>query len=104
MRTIEERVLAIIAKELGLVAMEDEVAVISSDSLADDLFCNSFDKIELVLAFEEAFSIHIPDADAERIHTVRGAINCISRLAADRMQMGPVKIGNCAISESQRIM
>jgi acyl carrier protein len=81
-RTIEERVLEIVAKELGLVAMEDEVAVLSRASVADDLLCNSFDKIELILAFEEAFDIHISDAAAGQIHTVKGAIDCICRLAA----------------------
>ena len=88
MITIAEKVKEIIARELELGAQEDEVAVLSNDSLAEDLFANSFDKIELILAFEEAFRIHIPDVDAERIRTVQGAINCISRLAAARPLLG----------------
>jgi len=103
--TIEERVKEIIATELRLSAeAEDEVAVALDDKLADDLFCNSFDKIELILAFEEAFHIHIPDKDAERIRTVQGAIHCISRLAANRTQLASSKLDNCAIPARSRII
>jgi acyl carrier protein len=91
MNTIAEKVKEIIATELALREEKDEVAVLSSDSFVEDLGCaDPFDKVELVLAFEEAFNIHIPDQDAERMmaKTVQHAINCVSRLAANRSQLG----------------
>jgi acyl carrier protein len=73
MRTIDEKVTEIIVKELGA----EESEVVSYASLVDDLQANSFDMIELILAFEQEFGIEIPDADAERIRSVADAIYCV---------------------------
>lgn len=43
----------------------------------DDLGADSLGLVELVLAFEEAFEIDIPDEDTEKIHTVQDAISYI---------------------------
>lgn len=48
-----------------------------SASFVDDLGADSLDTIELVMAFEEAFSIEIPDEDAEKIKTVKNAIEYV---------------------------
>jgi acyl carrier protein len=46
-------------------------------SFVDDLGADSLDIVELVMAFEEAFDIDIPDEDAEKIATVKDAIDYI---------------------------
>ena len=45
----------------------------------DDLGADSLDTVELVMAFEEAFDIEIPDEDAEKIRTVQDAVDYISK-------------------------
>ena len=45
----------------------------------DDLGADSLDTVELVMAFEEAFDIEIPDEDAEKIRTVKDAVEYISK-------------------------
>jgi acyl carrier protein len=47
-------------------------------SFVDDLGADSLDTVELVMAFEEAFEIEIPDEDAEKIRTVKDAIDYIN--------------------------
>ena len=48
----------------------------------DDLGADSLDTVELVMAFEEAFGIEIPDEDAEKIATVKDAVDYIDKHAA----------------------
>jgi len=76
MLTIDEKVHEIIARELRVE--KDEVT--SASSFEVDLRVNSFDVIELLLAFEQDFDIEIPDVDVLRIRTVGDAIDCIHRL------------------------
>jgi len=47
----------------------------------DDLGADSLDTVELVMAFEEAFDIEIPDEDAEKIRTVNDAVDYIGKNA-----------------------
>jgi acyl carrier protein len=70
---VEDRVKKIIAEQLGVE--EDEVT--PEASFVDDLGADSLDTVELVMAFEEAFDIEIPDEDAEKILTVGRAIEYI---------------------------
>ena len=70
MADVEERVKQIIVEQLGV----DEAEVTSTASFVDDLGADSLDTVELVMAFEEAFEIEIPDEDAEKIQTVKNAI------------------------------
>ena len=71
--SIEEKVKQIIVEQLGV----DENQVDASASFVDDLGADSLDIVELVMAFEEAFDIDIPDEDAEKIQTVQDAITYI---------------------------
>ena len=72
---VEQRVKQIIVEQLGV----DESAVESSASFVDDLGADSLDIVELVMAFEEAFDIDIPDEDAEKIMTVKDAVDYITK-------------------------
>jgi acyl carrier protein len=71
--SVEEQVKKIIVEQLGV----DEGAVDPTASFVDDLGADSLDVVELVMAFEEAFDIDIPDEDAEKIQTVKDAIDYI---------------------------
>ncbi|MEW6054414.1 MAG: acyl carrier protein [Nitrospirota bacterium] len=70
----EEKVKEIIAKQLGVNAAE----VVPEASFVEDLGADSLDTVELVMAFEEAFGIEIPDEDAEKISKVKDAIEYIN--------------------------
>ena len=74
MASTEERVKQIIVEQLGV----DEAEVTPNASFVDDLGADSLDTVELVMAFEEAFDIEIPDEDAEKIRTVKDAIDYIT--------------------------
>ena len=71
--SVEQRVKQIIVEQLGV----DEGQVDNSASFVDDLGADSLDIVELVMAFEEAFDLDIPDEDAEKIQTVKDAIDYI---------------------------
>jgi len=71
--SVEEKVKSIIVDQLGV----NEGEVTASASFVDDLGADSLDTIELVMAFEEAFGIEIPDEDAEKIKTVQNAIEYV---------------------------
>ena len=77
MASVEERVKQIIVEQLGV----DEGEVTTTASFVDDLGADSLDTVELVMAFEEAFGIEIPDEDAEKIATVKDAIEYIEKHA-----------------------
>ena len=73
MASVEEKVKQIIVEQLGV----DEGEVTPNASFVDDLGADSLDTVELVMAFEEAFEIEIPDEDAEKIRTVKDAVDYI---------------------------
>jgi acyl carrier protein len=73
MASLAEKVKSIIVDQLGV----NEAEVTETASFVDDLGADSLDTIELVMAFEEAFQIEIPDEDAEKIRTVKNAIDYI---------------------------
>ncbi|NCC21241.1 MAG: acyl carrier protein [Alphaproteobacteria bacterium] len=79
MSDIAERVKKIVVEHLGV---EDE-KVTESASFIDDLGADSLDTVELVMAFEEEFSVEIPDDAAEKIQTVGDAIGFIKENAAE---------------------
>jgi acyl carrier protein len=70
---VEQKVKQIIVEQLGV----DESQVDSNASFVDDLGADSLDIVELVMAFEEAFELEIPDEDAEKIGTVKDAVDYI---------------------------
>jgi acyl carrier protein len=71
--SVAERVKQIIVEQLGV----DENQVDPSASFVDDLGADSLDIVELDMAFEEAFDLDIPDEDAEKIKTVKDAVDYI---------------------------
>jgi acyl carrier protein len=73
MSEIEEQVKKIVVEHLGI----DESKVTPEARFIDDLGADSLDTVELVMAFEEKFSIEIPDDAAETILTVKNAIDFI---------------------------
>jgi acyl carrier protein len=73
MASVEERVKQIIVEQLGV----DESEVVAKASFVDDLGADSLDTVELVMAFEEAFDVEIPDEEAEKIRSVQDAISYI---------------------------
>jgi acyl carrier protein len=75
MASVEERVKTIIVEQLGV----DESEVTPTASFVDDLGADSLDTVELVMAFEENFGIEIPDEDAEKIATVKDAVDYIEK-------------------------
>ena len=72
---VEEKIKQIIVEQLGV----DEGEVTPNASFVDDLGADSLDTVELVMAFEEAFDLEIPDEDAEKIRTVKDAIEYIGK-------------------------
>ena len=70
---VEAKVKKIISEQLGI----DEDKVTLDSHFADDLEADSLDTVELVMAFEEEFDITIPDDIAEKITTVKIAIEHI---------------------------
>ncbi|MBI5969736.1 MAG: acyl carrier protein [Deltaproteobacteria bacterium] len=78
MSTIETKVKKIIIEQLDVT--EEEVT--PQASFVDDLGADSLDTVEMVMAFEEEFSIEIPDEDAEKIKTVQDAVEYINKKSA----------------------
>ena len=70
MSEIESKVKEIIAEKLGV----DEENVKPEESFTNDLGADSLDTVELIMEFEKAFNITIPDDKAEKIATVGDAI------------------------------
>jgi acyl carrier protein len=75
MASVEERVKQIIVEQLGV----EESEVTPNASFVDDLGADSLDTVELVMAFEEAFDIEIPDEDAEKIRKVQDAVQYVEQ-------------------------
>lgn len=75
MSTIVERVTKLVCEQLGV--KEEEVT--SEASFVEDLGADSLDTVELVMALEEEFETEIPDEDAEKITTVKEAIDYIEK-------------------------
>ncbi|HRI28387.1 MAG TPA: acyl carrier protein [Chitinophagales bacterium] len=71
MSTVAEKVIAIIVEKLGV----DEAEVKNEAGFVSDLGADSLDTVELIMEFEKAFDVQIPDEDAEKIVTVGDAIN-----------------------------
>ena len=71
--TIEERVVEIVANQMGV----DKSQITRETSFVNDLGADSLDTVELVMEFEDEFDISIPDEDAEKIQTVGQAIDYV---------------------------
>ena len=78
MASVEERVIEIVAEQLGVG--KDQIA--RETSFVNDLGADSLDTVELVMELEEEFDINIPDDAAEKIQTVGQAIDYIEKAQA----------------------
>ena len=75
MHELEDKVKDIIVEELGV----ERDKLTESASFMEDLGADSLDTVELVMAFEEEFNVEIPDDAAEKILTVKDAIDFIEQ-------------------------
>lgn len=73
MSSVNDRVKKIVAEQLG-VKVED---IKDEASFVNDLGADSLDTVELVMALEEEFDIEIPDEEAEKISTIKEAVDHI---------------------------
>lgn len=73
MASVEERVIDIVAEQLGV----EKEKVTAETSFVNDLGADSLDTVELVMELEEEFDITIPDDAAEKIQTVGQAVEHI---------------------------
>lgn len=80
MASVEERVTDIIVEQLGL----ERDKVKPESKFVDDLGADSLDTVEMVMALEDEFKIEIPDEEAEKIATLRDAINHIEAHLKER--------------------
>ena len=74
---VSSKVKKIVADHLGI----DEAKVTEDSSFIDDLGADSLDTVELVMAFEEEFEVEIPDDAAEKIQTVKDAVDFLESAA-----------------------
>lgn len=72
---IEDKVKQIIIEQLSV----EDSEVTPKASFVDDLGADSLDRVELIMAFEEAFDLEIPDEQAENIKTVQDAVDYIEK-------------------------
>ena len=80
MSNVDERVKKIIAEQLSV----EEAKVVPEASFVEDLGADSLDTVELVMALEEQFDTEIPDEDAQKILTVKDAIDYVSAKAVEQ--------------------
>ena len=76
-KSIEEKVKDIIVEQLGV----NPEQVTREASFIEDLGADSLDTVELVMAFEEEFSIEVPDEDAEKLQKVGDVVDYVERKA-----------------------
>ncbi|TLD42165.1 MAG: Acyl carrier protein [Candidatus Jettenia ecosi] len=73
MSAVEDKVKEIITKQMGV--KDDQIT--KDTSFINDLGADSLDTVELIMEFEDAFDMNIPDEDAEKIRTVGDAVKYI---------------------------
>ena len=74
MADVESKVKEIIMNKLGVEATQ----ITPQASFTNDLGADSLDTVELVMEFEKAFNLQIPDEDAEKIATVGDAVRYLT--------------------------
>ena len=72
---VMDKVKQIIVDQLSV----EESEVTPAASFVDDLGADSLDRVELIMALEEAFDLEIPDEQAEQIKTVQDAVDYIEK-------------------------
>ena len=76
MASVQERVIDIVAEQLGV----NKEQVATETSFVNDLGADSLDTVELVMELEEEFDINIPDDAADKIQTVGQVIEYIEKI------------------------
>lgn len=76
-KTVESKVIEIVSEQMGV----DKAEISRETSFINDLNADSLDTVELVMEFEDAFDMSIPDEEAEKIQTVGAAIDYIMEVA-----------------------
>jgi acyl carrier protein len=76
-KSVEEKVRDIIVDQLGVNAEQ----VVTSARFIEDLGADSLDTVELVMAFEEEFSIEVPDEEAEKLQSVGDVVKYVEEHA-----------------------
>ncbi len=79
-KELEKKVIEIIADKLG----KNESDISLDSQFIADLGADSLDVVELIMGFEDAFGIEIPDEDAEKISTVKDAVDYIENKLASK--------------------
>ena len=74
---VAERVIELVSKQMGVNAQQ----ITPQTSFVNDLGADSLDTVELIMEFEDAFDMNIPDEEAEKIQTVGDAIGYIEKRA-----------------------
>ena len=70
---IKEKIIDIVSEQMGI----ERSQITAESSFVNDLGADSLDTVELVMEFEDAFNIQVPDEDAEKIQTVGEAVKYI---------------------------
>lgn len=70
---IETKVISIVSEQMGV----DKSEIATDTSFVNDLNADSLDTVELVMELEDEFEMSIPDEDAEKIQTIRHAVDFI---------------------------
>ncbi|MDR2098692.1 MAG: acyl carrier protein [Rickettsiales bacterium] len=78
--SVLEKVKKIVVENLGV----EPEKVTEGASFIEDLGADSLDTVELVMAFEEEFGVEIPDEEAEKIMTVKNAVEYIETHGGDK--------------------
>ena len=68
-----DKIREIVVEQLGV----DAEQVTPEANFVEDLGADSLDTVELIMAFEEEFGCEIPDEEAEKIQTVKDAVDYI---------------------------
>ena len=82
MENYEQKIKDIIIEQLGVTPEK----ITPESSFIDDLGADSLDTVELVMAFEDAFGVEIPDEDAEKLQRVGDALDYLKKRLAEKEQ------------------
>lgn len=72
-KEVTEKVKIIVSEQMSIT--QDRIKM--ETKFINDLGADSLDTVELIMEFEDAFDLSIPDEDVEKIHTVRDAVNYV---------------------------
>ncbi len=73
MKSTSEKITDILVEKMGIAKTE----ITSDANFIKDLGIDSLDYAELVMEFERVFNIRIPDSDAEKLQTIKDAIDYV---------------------------